>query len=170
MYLPPMGPRKGLGVAPRDTSNGTQAHMNPALSACVSGGDWVDGWSTEVVACEGRGAEFWGSSETVDLVALGRGVIEIQNGAPFATQNQVRKQERNQYEERLRKPSPGPCGVIRTPREDKDGGSVNTQEPRTGTPKGVPENVTLGGGVQVPTNPRGCRRAGFPAWPVKAWV
>ena len=31
----------------------------------------------------------------------------------------------------------------RTPRGDKDGGSVNTQEPRTGTPKRVPEYVTV---------------------------
>ena len=32
--------------------------------------------------------------------------------------------------------------MIRTPREDKEGGSAHTQEPHTGTPKGVPENVT----------------------------
>ena len=32
--------------------------------------------------------------------------------------------------------------MIRTPREDKDGGSANSQEPQTGTPKSVPENVT----------------------------
>ena len=98
MYLHPMGPRKGLGVAPRNTSNETQPHLTPALLTCVSGVDWGEGWSTEVVACEGRGAGFWGSSETVDSVALGRGVMEIEKGAPSATQNQGRNQERNQYE------------------------------------------------------------------------
>ena len=70
------------------------------------------------MACEGRGKGFGRSSETVDSVALGRGVMEIQKGAPSATRNQ----KRNIHDEQLRKPSPGPCGVIRTPREDKEGG------------------------------------------------
>ena len=90
------------------------------------------------MACEGRGTGFWGSSETVDLVALGRGVMEIGKGAPSATRNQ----KRSLHDEQLRKPSPSPCEVIRTPSEDKRGGSVHTQEAHTGTPKGVAENVT----------------------------
>ena len=98
MYLPPMGPRKGLGVAPRDTSNEAQPHLTPALPICVSGVDWGDGLTTEVVACEGRDPGFLVSSEIVDLVAPGRGVMQIQKGAPSATQNQSRNQERNQYE------------------------------------------------------------------------
>ena len=111
LYLPPMGPRKGLGVAPRNTSNETHPHLTPALLTCVSGGDWGERWSTEVVACEGRGTGFWGSSETVDSVALGHGVMEIQKGAPLATRNQGRHQVRKKPEERPRKSTPGHCGV-----------------------------------------------------------
>ena len=95
-------------------------------------------WSTAIVACEGGETDFWYPLKTSDLVASGRGVMEIQKGALSATRNQ----KRNLHDAQLRKPPSGPYALIRTTCEDLGKASVDTQESHTGTPKSVPENVT----------------------------
>ena len=111
----------------------TFVHLTQALSQCVLGGE-----RGAVLACEGGETDFWYPLKTSDLVASGRGVMEIQKGAPSATRNQ----KRNLHDEQLRKLPSGPCALIRTTCEDLGKASVDTQESHTGTPKIVPEIVT----------------------------
>ena len=126
-------------MAPPSPLEQTVVNLTQALSQCVLGGEWAGGWSTAIVACEGGETDFWYPLKTSELVASGRGVMEIQKGEPSATRNQ----KRNLHDEQLRKPPSGPYALIRTTCEDLGKASVDTQKSQTGTPKGVPENVTI---------------------------